>query len=39
MENGKIYTLIPLEEFKSLLSIDDREDKLSQFCLAAATYM
>jgi hypothetical protein len=28
MESGNIYTLIPLEEFKSLLGIDDREDGL-----------
>jgi hypothetical protein len=33
-----IYSLIPLEEFKSILGIDDREDKLAQFCLVTATF-
>jgi len=28
-----LYTLIPLNEFKAILSIDDREDRLSKFCL------
>jgi hypothetical protein len=34
---NKIYSLIPLEEFKAVLGIDDREDKLARFCLTAAT--
>ena len=38
MCKGSIYTLIPLEEFKSLLGIDDRDDKLAQFCLVTSTY-
>jgi hypothetical protein len=32
-----LYSLIPLEDFKALLGIDDREDKLSRFCLVAST--
>jgi hypothetical protein len=30
--------LIPLEEFKAILGIDDREDALSRYCLITATY-
>jgi hypothetical protein len=33
-----IHTLIPYEDFKALLGIDDREEKLARFCLATATY-
>ena len=33
-----LYSLIPLEQFKLILGIDDREDKLSRFCLIAATH-
>ena len=32
------YSLIPLEEFKAILGIDDREDNLSRYCLTTATY-
>jgi hypothetical protein len=32
-----LYTLIPLETFKSLLGIDDREDKTARFCLVTST--
>ena len=32
-----IYSLIPIEDFKALMGIDDREDKLSRFCLTTAT--
>ena len=32
-----ICTLIPIEEFKSILGIDDRDDKLVKFCLHAST--
>jgi len=36
--DGKsIYTLIPLEEFKAVFGVDDREDKLSRFCLVTST--
>jgi hypothetical protein len=33
-----LHSLIPLSDFKALLSIDDREDALSRFCLTTATY-
>jgi hypothetical protein len=33
-----LHTLIPLDEFKAVLGIDDREDKISTFCLITATY-
>ena len=34
----KLHSLIPLEEFKAILGIDDREDALSRYCLTTATY-
>jgi hypothetical protein len=33
-----LYSLIPLEDFKAVLGIDDREDKLARFCLVTSTY-
>jgi diadenosine tetraphosphatase ApaH/serine/threonine PP2A family protein phosphatase len=33
-----LHSLIPLDAFKALLSLDDREDALSSFVLIAATY-
>jgi hypothetical protein len=33
-----LYSLIPLEDFKALLGVDDREDRLSRFCLITATF-
>jgi hypothetical protein len=33
-----IYTLIPLEHFKALLGIDDRDDKICRFCLITSTF-
>jgi hypothetical protein len=36
-EKNQIYTLIPLEDFKAVLGVDDREDKLSRFCLVTAS--
>jgi hypothetical protein len=33
-----LYTFIPLEDFKAILGIDDREDSLSRYCLITATY-
>jgi hypothetical protein len=33
-----LYSFISLETFKALLSIDDREDKISRFCLVTATH-
>ncbi|MDR0442545.1 MAG: hypothetical protein LBH44_03965 [Treponema sp.] len=38
MYNGNLYTLIPLEDFKALLGVDDREDKLARFCLVTSTF-
>ena len=37
-QGNRLYSLIPIEDFKSLMGIDDREDKLSCFCLMTATY-
>jgi hypothetical protein len=33
-----LYTLIPLEDFKAILGIDDREDVLSRYCPTIATF-
>jgi hypothetical protein len=33
-----LYSLIPLEEFKTILGIDDREDKLTRFCFVTGTF-
>jgi hypothetical protein len=33
-----LYSLIPLADFKALLGLDDREDKISIFCLITATF-
>ncbi len=33
-----LYSLIPLEDFKAILGIDDREEKLTRFCLITATH-
>jgi len=33
-----LYSLISLENFKALLGIDDRDDKVTEFCLVTATY-
>ena len=32
-----LHTLIPLDDFKALMGIDDREDKQARFCLTTAT--
>jgi len=32
-----LHTLIPIEEFKLLLGVDDRDDKLTKFCLVTST--
>ena len=34
----KLHSLIPLEEFKAVLSVDDRDEKLCRFCLITSTY-
>jgi hypothetical protein len=36
-EKKPLYTLMPLDEFKALLGVDDREDKIARFCLVTAT--
>jgi hypothetical protein len=33
-----LHSLIPLEDFKAILGIDDRENALSRYCLLTATY-
>jgi hypothetical protein len=33
-----LYTLIPLNDFKAILSIDDREEKLARYCLVTGTF-
>ncbi|MDR0746817.1 MAG: hypothetical protein LBE89_02870 [Helicobacteraceae bacterium] len=33
-----MHTLIPLEDFKAILGLDDREDALSRYCLTTAAY-
>jgi hypothetical protein len=33
-----LHTLIPLADFKAILGADDREDRISRFCLITATY-
>ena len=37
VNRNSLYSLIPLEDFKAVLGIDDREDKLSRFCLVTGT--
>jgi len=32
-----LHTLIPLEEFKALMGVDDRDDRLCRFCLVTAS--
>ena len=32
-----LYSLIPLEDFKAVLGVDDREDKIARFCLVTST--
>jgi hypothetical protein len=37
--DGKtLYTLIPFEDFKAVLGIDDREEKLARFCLVTGIF-
>ncbi|MDR2476822.1 MAG: hypothetical protein LBD18_03440 [Treponema sp.] len=35
---ASLHTLIPLADFKAVLGLDDREDKISVFCLITATF-
>jgi hypothetical protein len=37
-EHTPLHALIPLADFKAILSLDDREDALSRYCLITATY-
>ena len=37
MDSGNLHTLISLEDFKAVLGIDDREDKMARFCLVTST--
>ena len=34
---NSLYSLVSLDEFKSVLGFDDREDKLCRFCLVTST--
>jgi hypothetical protein len=38
MDTGMLHSLIPLEDFKAILGLDDREDALSRYCLITATF-
>jgi hypothetical protein len=35
---NNLYSLISLDDFKAILGIDDRDDKLSRFCLVTSTH-
>jgi len=35
--SDSLYSLVALDEFKSVLGIDDRDDKMCRFCLATST--
>ena len=37
MDGKNLYSLIPIEDFKVILGIDDREDKIARFCLLTGT--
>jgi hypothetical protein len=37
-QSKSVYSLIPLDDFKALLGIDDREDSLARFCLSIAAH-
>jgi uncharacterized phiE125 gp8 family phage protein len=38
VQGNPLHSLIPLEDFKAILGIDDREDALSRYCLVTATF-
>jgi hypothetical protein len=38
MKHGNLHSFIPLADFKTVLSIDNRENSLSRYCLIVATY-
>ena len=33
-----LYTLIPLNDFKTIMGVDDRDDKIAGFCLVSSTF-
>ena len=35
---NNLYSLIPLEDFKTVLGIDDRDERIAKFCLVTATH-
>ena len=37
-QEKSLYTLIALDEFRALLGVDDREDKIARFCLVTSTH-
>jgi len=37
-EKNPLYTLVALEDFKAILGLDDRDDKMCRFCLVTATH-
>ena len=37
-QSKSVYSLIPLDDFKALLGIDDREETLARFCLTIAAH-
>ena len=37
-QSKHIYSLIPMDDFKQVLSVDDRDDRLCRYCLVTSTY-
>jgi len=37
-KDAPLYTLIPIEDFKAILGIDDREEKTARYCLVISTF-
>ena len=38
MKEKAIHSLISLDEFKAILGVDDRDDKIAGFCLVSSTF-
>jgi hypothetical protein len=38
MDSKKIYSLIPLDDFKAVFGIDERDVKLARFCLVTSSF-
>ena len=36
-DEKSLYSLIPLADFKAILGLDDRDDKITRFCLLTAS--